>query len=81
MFEQWKVGVVRADQANTQTLKQHIVKMMLTDDDDNDDDDDNEDDNDITDADDNDDSDVDDSVGKYCIVYCVQLWLCLNKKK
>ena len=35
MFEQWKVGVVRADQANTQTLKQHIVKMMLTDDDDN----------------------------------------------
>ena len=22
-----------------------------------------------------------DSVGIYCIVYCVQLWLCLNKKK
>ena len=25
MVEQWKVGVVRADQANTQTLKQHMV--------------------------------------------------------
>ena len=29
MVEQWKVGGVRADQANTQTLKQHMMMVMM----------------------------------------------------